>query len=131
MNWPLQLTSKLLLLLLLLLSFTLLTVEVRSVILWRYKMFSNIFPFVCIVLQFGIDLSRVSHKSVVHHAALNCIRRIFAVVVTSIVFNIPNTFLGGCGITVSFGGFMAFTHHKSKRNGATKGNVEFAAYQNI
>jgi hypothetical protein len=62
----------------------------------------------------------LSRISVVHHAALNCIRRIFAIVVTSIVFSIPITFLGGCGILVSFGGFMAFSHHKSKRMGQPK-----------
>jgi hypothetical protein len=62
----------------------------------------------------------LSRISVVHHAALNCIRRLFAIVVTSIVFSIPITFVGGCGILVSFGGFMAFTHHKSKRMGLPK-----------
>ena len=44
----------------------------------------------------------------------------FAIVVTSIVFSIPITKVGACGILVSFGGFMAFTHHKSKRMGLPK-----------
>jgi hypothetical protein len=53
--------------------------------------------------------------SVVHHAALNCIRRIFAIIVTSIVFSIPITFVGATGILVSFAGFLGFTHYKVKR----------------
>jgi hypothetical protein len=52
---------------------------------------------------------------VIHHAALNCIRRIFAIIVTSIAFQIPITFMGAVGIMVSFAGFMAFTHYKVKR----------------
>lgn len=53
--------------------------------------------------------------SVVHHAALNCIRRVFAVVVTSLVFQIPITVLGILGILMSVGGFMGFTHFKVQR----------------
>jgi hypothetical protein len=52
---------------------------------------------------------------VVHHAALNCIRRIFAIVVTSFLFGVPITFVGAIGIAASFGGFLAFTHYKAKR----------------
>jgi hypothetical protein len=46
---------------------------------------------------------------------LNCIRRIFAIIVTSIAFRIPITFLGALGILVSVSGFLAFTHYKIKR----------------
>jgi drug/metabolite transporter (DMT)-like permease len=53
--------------------------------------------------------------SVVQHAALNCIRRIFAIIVTSIAFDIPITLLGAIGIMVSFLGFMSFTHFKVQR----------------
>ena len=59
----------------------------------------------------------LSRISVVHHAALNCIRRIFAIVVTSIVFVIPITFIGGCGILVSVVGFLSFSVLKARRNG--------------
>jgi Triose-phosphate Transporter family len=57
----------------------------------------------------------LSRITVVHHAALNCVRRMFAIVVTSIIFAVPITLLGAVGILVSFGGFMAFTHYKVQR----------------
>jgi hypothetical protein len=53
---------------------------------------------------------------VVHHAALNCIRRIFAIVVTSIVFANPISPKGVLGIFVSFGGFMSFTYAKAQKS---------------
>jgi hypothetical protein len=53
--------------------------------------------------------------SVVHHAALNCIRRVFAIVVTSFLFRVPITFTGVCGILISIAGFLSFTHYKTKR----------------
>ena len=53
--------------------------------------------------------------TVVRHAALNCIRRIFAIVATSIIFQIPITILGTLGIFISIGGFMAFSYaHANK-----------------
>jgi hypothetical protein len=111
MDWRLQVTSKLLLLLL---SIYMTTPSFPP------NMYANIFPCACVLFYSLASTYLLSRISVVHHAALNCIRRIFAIVVTSIVFNIPITFLGGCGILVSFGGFMAFTHHKSKRMGQPK-----------
>merc|ERR1719469_141045 len=57
----------------------------------------------------------LSRISVVHHAALNCIRRLFAIVVTSIIFDVQITLLSGLGIIISIAGFMAFTHYKSQR----------------
>lgn len=53
--------------------------------------------------------------SVVHHAALNCIRRVFAIIVTSFLFRVPITFTGICGIFISIVGFLSFTHYKTKR----------------
>lgn len=57
----------------------------------------------------------LSRISVVHHAALNCLRRIFAIIVTSIAFAIPMTLTGAFGILVSVSGFMSFTHYKIRR----------------
>lgn len=57
----------------------------------------------------------LSRISVVHHAALNCLRRVFAVVVTSLLFQIPISLLGAIGIAVSVLGFMSFTHYKAQR----------------
>mmetsp|Transcript_26016 Transcript_26016/g.51812 ORF Transcript_26016/g.51812 Transcript_26016/m.51812 type:complete len:655 (+) Transcript_26016:27-1991(+) len=53
--------------------------------------------------------------SVVHHAALNCIRRVFAIVMTSIVFGLTITFLQGVGIAISVGAFFAYSYFKMKR----------------
>ncbi|GAX27713.1 hypothetical protein FisN_13Hh190 [Fistulifera solaris] len=57
----------------------------------------------------------LSRISVVHHAALNCIRRIFAIIVTSLLFQIPFTWIGAMGIGLSFLGFMSFTHFKVQK----------------
>jgi drug/metabolite transporter (DMT)-like permease len=65
--------------------------------------------FTCYNLASTWILSRIS---VVHHAALNCIRRVFAVIVTSIYFGIPITFTGAAGIMLAVVGFMAYTHYK-------------------
>jgi drug/metabolite transporter (DMT)-like permease len=54
--------------------------------------------------------------SVVHHAALNCTRRIFAIVCTGLLFQIPVSFQSMVGITISFVGFMVFTKAKSIKN---------------
>ena len=64
----------------------------------------NGFAFTCYNLASTYILSRIS---VVHHAALNCVRRVFAIVMTSIYFMIPVTFVGGTGIVVSMGGEFA------------------------
>jgi len=53
--------------------------------------------------------------SVVHHATLNCIRRLFAIVATSIIFGVQITLLSGLGIMISIAGFLAFTHYKTQR----------------
>lgn len=53
--------------------------------------------------------------SVVHHAALNCIRRVFAVIVTSVVFGLTITALQVAGIVTSVGGFFSFSHYKLKK----------------
>ena len=53
--------------------------------------------------------------SVVHHAALNCTRRIFAIVVTSMIFGIPISFVSALGIALSFISFMMFTTAKAAK----------------
>ena len=54
--------------------------------------------------------------SVVHHAALNCIRRVFAIVVTSVVFGLQITFLQIGGITVSVCAFFSYIHFRTKKS---------------
>ena len=80
-------------------------------ILSRYVIFSvfNGMAFTCYNLASTWILSRIS---VVHHAALNCIRRVFAVIVTSIFFGVPITLMGVLGIAFAVIGFMSYTHYK-------------------
>jgi drug/metabolite transporter (DMT)-like permease len=54
----------------------------------------------------------LSRISVVHHAALNCIRRVFAIVVTSLLFGVPITVTGATGICLAVAGFVFYTHYK-------------------
>ncbi|CAB9522847.1 Phosphoenolpyruvate/phosphate translocator [Seminavis robusta] len=88
--------------------------EVRSGIAIQYVALAlvNGIAFTTYNLASTFILTRIS---VVHHAALNCIRRIFAIIVTSIYFRIPVTVIGILGFFVSFGGFMSFTHYKMER----------------
>mmetsp|Transcript_3560 Transcript_3560/g.7903 ORF Transcript_3560/g.7903 Transcript_3560/m.7903 type:complete len:603 (-) Transcript_3560:2129-3937(-) len=72
----------------------------------------NGFAFTSYNLASTYVLTRIS---VVHHAALNCIRRVFAIVITSIVFGLAITPLQIVGICTSVSGFFAYTHHKMKR----------------
>jgi len=87
---------------------------IASGAMWRYLALSvvNGCAFTSYNLASTYILSRIS---VVHHAALNCIRRIFAIVVTSMAFGIPITLVGALGIFLSFIGFMSFTHYKVQR----------------
>ncbi len=57
----------------------------------------------------------LSRVTVVHHAALNCIRRLFAIVVTSMVFSVPITMISGVGIFISIVGFLLYTQFKLAR----------------
>jgi drug/metabolite transporter (DMT)-like permease len=82
-----------------------------SNVLFRYILLSlfNGISFTCYNLASTWILSRIS---VVHHAALNCIRRVFAVIVTSIFFGVPITLTGAIGIALAVIGFMSYTHYK-------------------
>jgi len=53
--------------------------------------------------------------SVVHHAALNCIRRVFAIIVTSIIFGLKITGLQIFGIALAVAGFFSYIHFKMKK----------------
>lgn len=90
-----------------------------SGVIWRYIGLAliNGFAFTSYNLASTYILSRIS---VVHHAALNCIRRIFAIIVTSIIFKVPITMIGVFGVTFSFVGFMAFSHYKVQRQAQPK-----------
>jgi drug/metabolite transporter (DMT)-like permease len=83
-------------------------------VMWQYIALAlvNGCAFASYNLASTFILSRIS---VVHHAALNCLRRIFAIIVTSVVFAVPITFMGAFGIIVSVVGFLSFTHYKIQR----------------
>lgn len=56
----------------------------------------------------------LSRISVVTHAALNCIRRLFAIIVTSIIFAVPITRVSSLGISVSISSFLFYTRFKAQ-----------------
>jgi drug/metabolite transporter (DMT)-like permease len=57
----------------------------------------------------------LSQLPVVQHAALNSLRRLFAIVVTSIIFSVPITMVSLIGVFVSLVGFSFYTLFKAKR----------------
>jgi drug/metabolite transporter (DMT)-like permease len=59
----------------------------------------------------------LSRISVIHHAVLNCIRRVFAIVVTSIIFGLVITSLQVYGILIAMTGFVSYVHYKSQKEG--------------
>jgi len=73
----------------------------------------NGFAFTSYNLASTFVLSKIS---VVHHAAFNCTRRLFAIIVTSVVFGVPITNLSMLGIVISFSGFLSFSHFKRLRS---------------
>ncbi|KAL7543909.1 hypothetical protein ACHAXR_013312 [Thalassiosira sp. AJA248-18] len=62
--------------------------------------------------------------SVVHHAALNCIRRVFAIIVTSIIFGLKITLLQVVGIAMAVTSFFSFMHFKMKKETKDKRRKE-------
>lgn len=57
--------------------------------------------------------SVLSQLSVVHHATLNCLRRVVAIIVTSLLFGLPLRGLPGVGLAVA--GFLSYIHSKQQR----------------
>ncbi len=86
-------------------------------LLQRYTLWSigNGLAFSSYNLASTFLLTRIS---VVHHAALNCTRRIFAIVCTGLLFRIPISMKSAIGIGISFVGFMVFTKAKAAKNQA-------------
>ena len=79
-------------------------------------MFHVIYLFLHVTTFHSLASSYVlTRVSVVQHAALNCIRRLFAIVMTSIIFGVPITFTAWIGILVSLCGFVCFTYYKLER----------------
>ena len=62
--------------------------------------------------------------SVVHHAALNCIRRVFAIIVTSLIFGLSITILQLGGIGLAVAAFFSYIHFKMKKETKDKRRKE-------
>lgn len=60
----------------------------------------------------------LTQLSVVHHATLNCLRRVVAIVVTSLLFGIP--LRGLPGILLAVIGFLSYTRSKRRRKAQVK-----------
>lgn len=86
--------------------------KIRTIVIYIGLSVINGMAFTGYNLASTFVLSRIS---VVQHAALNCIRRLFSIIITSIVFGVPITFIAALGIVMSIGGFMSFTHFKYKQ----------------
>ena len=55
----------------------------------------------------------LTKMSVMRYTGLNSLRRMFAIIATSVMFGVPITPLGLLGILMCFGGFVAFTHYRN------------------
>jgi hypothetical protein len=62
----------------------------------------------------------LTRVSVVHHAALNCVRRVFAVFVASILFGSAITSMQVGGMTIAVIGFFSYVHFKSGKKGSAR-----------
>ena len=56
----------------------------------------------------------LSHVSVLRHSSLNCLRCMFVTITTCLFFGMKMTCIGGMGITMSFAGFLSFTHFRTQ-----------------
>jgi len=59
----------------------------------------------------------LSRISVVHHASLNCLRRVFAIISTSMIFGNPITTMQMAGIALACAGFLSYIRCKQLKDG--------------
>ena len=57
----------------------------------------------------------LTRLTVVSHAALNCLRRVFAIVVTSLLFGVPLTVTKWAGMGLAMMGFGLYTYYKMEQ----------------
>lgn len=69
----------------------------------------------CFVVYNGASCYVLSNVSILHHSGLNCLRRMFVTIVTSVVFGISISLFGVAGIILCFTGFIAFTYARIER----------------
>mmetsp|Transcript_37578 Transcript_37578/g.91183 ORF Transcript_37578/g.91183 Transcript_37578/m.91183 type:complete len:402 (+) Transcript_37578:72-1277(+) len=58
----------------------------------------------------------LTNLSVVQYTCFNCLRRIFAVIFTAIVFGVPISMFGAFGIVLCFLGFISFTLVRNQKS---------------
>jgi len=96
----------------------LVTNEAKTYLLsWKFIKYAGLaivngFAFTHYNLASAYVLTRLS---VVNHAALNCVRRLFAIVVTAFLFSVQLTIISGLGIVISIAGFLTFSFYKMYR----------------
>ena len=92
----------------------------RPSFVFRYYMglsLVNAWAFATYSLASCYILSRIS---VVQHSGFGCLRRMFAIVTTSIAFGVPISGMGALGILMCVVGFSGFTHFRFQRQGQSK-----------
>jgi len=66
----------------------------------------------------------LSRISVVHHASLNCLRRVFAIISTSVIFGQPISLLQSVGIAVACVGFLFYIRQKELKDGRARRRLD-------
>jgi len=74
-----------------------------------------IFNAICYTMYTLASTSVLTQVNLMEHAALNALRRLFAIIVTSFVFSTIITKKGFMGIGLTVGGFLLFMTFKNKR----------------
>jgi len=73
----------------------------------------------CLPLFLKISLAStyvLSKLTVLHHSSLNCLRRMMAILATSLFFRKPMSFEAAAGLMTSFLGFASFTYNRAQRH---------------
>jgi drug/metabolite transporter (DMT)-like permease len=86
--------------------------SIETQLQYIYLALVNAFGFFSYNLAACFLLSKIT---VTHYAALSCLRRMFAIIASCIVFRIEVNAVMGGGILTSFGGFCGFTYYRSMR----------------
>ena len=75
--------------------------------------------FLCFLRRDSLASTYVLSKlTVLHHSSLNCLRRMVAILATSLFFHKNMTLEATAGLLTSFFGFISFTYHRAVRSRA-------------
>ena len=89
--------------------------QFQQLVVWKYVVLS-LFNSACFTTYSLASCYVLSKVSVVQHTGLNCVRRICAIVLTSIAFGVPITSMESFGIVLCFTGFTCFTYYRQQTN---------------